>query len=173
MKEGRKKEASKVKQTTKQSNTPHPRQSLFLKKKELPRVGLEPTTLHVNTCTRRSTKHTTISYTIYFSHPGTHIVPCVQSPISIHKRCGPLHRTQTGATQTFLVFQQQLVDRLFEFTQPEFLLGAGPCVDGVRSVWCVYLYGVLVTCKTGLENRLEFERGSLKIYYLVYMYTCG
>ena len=31
-KEGRKKEASKVKQTTRQSNTAHPRQSLFLRK---------------------------------------------------------------------------------------------------------------------------------------------
>ena len=31
-KEGRKEEASKVKQTTKQSNTAHPRQSLFLRK---------------------------------------------------------------------------------------------------------------------------------------------
>ena len=36
--EGRKKEASKVKQTTKQSNTAHPRQSLFQRKNELPRV---------------------------------------------------------------------------------------------------------------------------------------
>ena len=43
--EGRKKEASKVKQTTRQSNTAHPRQSLFLRN-ELPRMGLEPTTLH-------------------------------------------------------------------------------------------------------------------------------
>ena len=32
MKEGRKKEASKVKQTTRQSNTAHPRQLLFLRK---------------------------------------------------------------------------------------------------------------------------------------------
>ena len=32
MREGRKKEASKVKQTTRQSNTAHPRQSLFLRK---------------------------------------------------------------------------------------------------------------------------------------------
>ena len=31
-KEGRKKETSKVKQTTRQSNTAHPRQSLFLRK---------------------------------------------------------------------------------------------------------------------------------------------
>ena len=31
-KEGRKKEASKVKQTTRQSNTAYPRQSLFLRK---------------------------------------------------------------------------------------------------------------------------------------------
>ena len=44
MREGRKKEASKVKQTTLQSNTTHPRQSLFLRNNyELPRVGLEPT----------------------------------------------------------------------------------------------------------------------------------
>ena len=40
--EGRKKEASKVKQT-RQSNIAHPRQS---RKNELPRVGLEPTTLY-------------------------------------------------------------------------------------------------------------------------------
>ena len=33
--EGRKKEASKVKQTTRQSYTAHPRQSLFLRKNEL------------------------------------------------------------------------------------------------------------------------------------------
>ena len=42
----KKEEASKVKQTTRQSNTAHPRQSLFLRKNELPRVGLEPTTLY-------------------------------------------------------------------------------------------------------------------------------
>ena len=41
----RKKEVSKVKQT-RQSNTAHPRQSLFPKKNELPRVGLEPTILY-------------------------------------------------------------------------------------------------------------------------------
>ena len=34
--EGRKKEASEVKQTTRQSNTAHPRQSLFQRKNELP-----------------------------------------------------------------------------------------------------------------------------------------
>ena len=49
-KEGRKKEASKVIQITRQSNTAHPRESLF-KKKELPRLGFEPTTL----VTERST----------------------------------------------------------------------------------------------------------------------
>ena len=43
--EGRKK-ASKVKQTTRQSNTAHPRQSLFLSENELPRVGLELMTLY-------------------------------------------------------------------------------------------------------------------------------
>ena len=44
-KEGRKKEARKVKQT-RQSNTAHPRQSLFLRKMScLGYVGLEPTTL--------------------------------------------------------------------------------------------------------------------------------
>ena len=45
--EGRKifNETSKVKQTTKQSNTTHPRQSL-LQRKELPQVGFEPTTLY-------------------------------------------------------------------------------------------------------------------------------
>ena len=43
--EGRKKEASKVLQTTKQINTGHPRQSLFSKgKNELPWVRLEPMT---------------------------------------------------------------------------------------------------------------------------------
>ena len=42
----RKEEASKVIQTTRQSNTAHPRQSLFQRKIELPRVGLEPTTRH-------------------------------------------------------------------------------------------------------------------------------
>ena len=42
MREGRKKEASKIKQTTRQSNI---KQSLFPKKNELPQVGLEPTTL--------------------------------------------------------------------------------------------------------------------------------
>ena len=43
-----KKEASKVKETTRQSNTAHnPRQSLFLRKNELPRVGLESTTLYI------------------------------------------------------------------------------------------------------------------------------
>ena len=38
----RKGERSKQVQKTRQSNTTHPRQSLFLRKKELPRVGLEP-----------------------------------------------------------------------------------------------------------------------------------
>ena len=45
-KEERKKQARSNKQT-RQSNTAHPRQSLFLEKNELPQVGLEPTTLHV------------------------------------------------------------------------------------------------------------------------------
>ena len=112
--------------------------------------------MYIHVHVHKSTKHTTISHSIYISHPGAHIVPCVESPVSIHKRRGPLLRAQTTATQTFLVLQQQLVDRLSEFTQPEFLLGAGPCVDGVGSVWCVYLDGVLVTCKTGFGNRLEF-----------------
>ena len=52
-KEERKKQARSNKQT-RQSNTAHPRQSLFLEKNELPRVGLEPTTLTynvVNGCT--------------------------------------------------------------------------------------------------------------------------
>ena len=44
-KEERKKQARSNKQT-RQSNTAHPRQSLFLEKNELPRVGLEPTTLN-------------------------------------------------------------------------------------------------------------------------------
>ena len=38
-----KKEASKVTQTMKQSNTAHPRQVTFQKNNELPWVGLEPT----------------------------------------------------------------------------------------------------------------------------------
>ena len=42
----RKEEASKVKQTIRQSNTAHPRQSLLQGKNELPRVGLKPTTLY-------------------------------------------------------------------------------------------------------------------------------
>ena len=40
--EGRKKEASKVIQTTKQSNAIHPRRSLF----QLSQVGFEPMTLY-------------------------------------------------------------------------------------------------------------------------------
>ena len=44
--EGRKKEAMKVKQTTRQINTAHPRQSLLLRK--MPRVGLELTTLYTH-----------------------------------------------------------------------------------------------------------------------------
>ena len=44
-KEERKKQARSNKQT-RQSNTAHPRQSLFLEKNELPRVGLEPMTLY-------------------------------------------------------------------------------------------------------------------------------
>ena len=42
-KEDRKKQARSNKQT-RQSNTAHPKQSLFLEKNELPRVGLDPTT---------------------------------------------------------------------------------------------------------------------------------
>ena len=44
--EGRKKEASKVKQTTRQSNTSTPKAVTFSKKNELPRVGLKPMTLY-------------------------------------------------------------------------------------------------------------------------------
>ena len=44
-KEERKKQARSNKQT-RQSNTAHPRQSLFPRKNELPQVGLEPTTLY-------------------------------------------------------------------------------------------------------------------------------
>ena len=40
------KEEERSKQGQRRSNTAHPRQSLFLKKNELPRVGLEPTTLY-------------------------------------------------------------------------------------------------------------------------------
>ena len=47
--EGRKKEASKVKQTNKAKKYKHPRQSHSQRKNELPRVGLEPTTcIHVH-----------------------------------------------------------------------------------------------------------------------------
>ena len=45
-KEGRKKQARSNKQTTRQSNTVHPKAVSFPKKNELHRVGLEPTTLH-------------------------------------------------------------------------------------------------------------------------------
>ena len=45
-KEGRKKEASKVKQTNKAKQHSTPKAVTFPKKNELPRVGLEPTTLH-------------------------------------------------------------------------------------------------------------------------------
>ena len=66
--EGRKKEASKVKQTTRQSNTAHPRQSLFLRKirqkNELSQVELEPTTLY------------TLDRTSYITaaHPNVHVL---------------------------------------------------------------------------------------------------
>ena len=52
-KEERKKQARSNKQT-RQSNTAHPRQLLFLEKNELPRVGLEPTTLYTCVCTVRT-----------------------------------------------------------------------------------------------------------------------
>ena len=45
--ERRKKEASKVKQTTKQSNTTHPRQSLFHRYIELSQVGSEPVYMYM------------------------------------------------------------------------------------------------------------------------------
>ena len=45
MRDERKKQARSNKQT-RQSNTAHPRQSPFLRKNELPYVGLEPTTLY-------------------------------------------------------------------------------------------------------------------------------
>ena len=44
--EGRKKEASKVKQTNKAKQHSTPKAVTFPKKNELPRVGLEPTTLY-------------------------------------------------------------------------------------------------------------------------------
>ena len=44
-KEERKKQAKSNKQA-RQSNTAHPRHSLFLERNELPQVGLEPTTLY-------------------------------------------------------------------------------------------------------------------------------
>ena len=43
---GRKKEASKVKQTNKAKQHSTPKAVTFPKKNELPRVGLEPTTLY-------------------------------------------------------------------------------------------------------------------------------
>ena len=45
MRDERKKQARSNRQT-RQSNTAHPRQSLFLEKNELTQVGLEPTTLY-------------------------------------------------------------------------------------------------------------------------------
>ena len=44
--EGRKKEASKVKQTNKAKQHSTPKAVTFPRKNELPRVGLEPTTLY-------------------------------------------------------------------------------------------------------------------------------
>ena len=45
LREGRKKEASKVKQTNKAKQHSTPKAVTFPRKNELPRVGLEPTTL--------------------------------------------------------------------------------------------------------------------------------
>ena len=47
MREGRKKEATKVKQTNKAKQHSTPKAVTFLKKNELTRVGLEPTTLYM------------------------------------------------------------------------------------------------------------------------------
>ena len=47
MREGRKKEASKVKQTNKAKQHSTPKAVTFPKKNELPQVGLEPTTLYM------------------------------------------------------------------------------------------------------------------------------
>ena len=46
MREGRKKEASKVKQTNKAKQHSTPKAVTFPRKNELPQVGLEPTTLY-------------------------------------------------------------------------------------------------------------------------------
>ena len=73
--EGRKKEASKVKRTTRQSNTAHPRQSLF----ELPRVGLEPTTFYIHS--RQSTCTYTYMYMYMYMYLN-HILMTSSSLIS-------------------------------------------------------------------------------------------
>ena len=67
--EGRKKEASKVKQTTRQSNTTHPRQSLFQRKNELPRVGLEPKPLYTLDVQHRLTSYVEVNPWAVQVHP--------------------------------------------------------------------------------------------------------
>ena len=60
-KEGRKKEASKIKQTNKAKQHGTPKAVTFPRKNELPRVGLEPTTLY--TLDRTHVQYMYIVYT--------------------------------------------------------------------------------------------------------------
>ena len=79
--EGRKKEASKVKQTNKAKQHSTPKAVTFPRKNELPRVGLEPTTLYVHV-------HVVwpcllLSFFLLISYLKTCIILCVYTCILI------------------------------------------------------------------------------------------
>ena len=93
-KEGRKKQARSNKQT-RQSNTAHPRQSLFQRKNELPRVGLEPTTLYTlvedketpQQLTRKRTDGFTLSFAVFKDFGGCCCSEKTLTHIHVHVQC--------------------------------------------------------------------------------------
>ena len=84
--EGRKKEASKVKQTTRQSNTAHPRQSLFQRKNYLPQT--EHSTSYIprqlNWLGPNPTSHVYTRITVTCEHKRSYDVLCFPKKIYIY-----------------------------------------------------------------------------------------
>ena len=60
---------------------------------------------------------------------------------------------------TLVLVSEVLVDGLPQLVQPECLLRSGLSVDGVRPLWCVDLYGVLITCThTHTHTGIDYHR---------------
>ena len=98
--DGRKKEASKVKQTTRQSNTVHPRQSLFLKKKSClgwdsnPRHSIRSKQGQTN---NKAKQHSTTKIVTF---PKKNELPRVgPEPTTLYKKQARSNKQQGKATQ--------------------------------------------------------------------------